>query len=404
MPQPKQLYLEFVRGTVAILVFIAHTIELLPPISNAPDRFMINYVGTDSVMIFFLLSGCVINISQTRKPKSQKEFFVNRIIRLYPQFFTGVLLALIVIFVLKMPTPSLGNIFGNFFMFSTIQGYITTCFRTNLPVWTLTFEMFFYIMFLVCIGSNTKRKIWIWFFLSLLMMPLYYLKLGNNFERHFIFIIVFSSIWVVGYFIYAYRKYFYADTYTALFSFALLPIISRLHIFNLAYDPFNYLLFALMAAPFFRFSLQEKPEGVKIKIGYIIVAYIGLSILLFLHHDAGKVSSKIIYTVLPCAIVFFYFLIKTLNLKEKFINQVNKIGAVTGKYSYSLYIIHYPILYFLASVIKNKIVYVITSILIVTVACYILESVFQPAVVRIFKKKSVLSPQLALFTAAPKTK
>ncbi|HEY4875046.1 MAG TPA: acyltransferase family protein, partial [Puia sp.] len=178
MPQPKQLYLEFVRGTVAILVFIAHTIELLPPISNAPDRFMINYVGTDSVMIFFLLSGCVINISQTRKPKSQKEFFVNRIIRLYPQFFTGVLLALIVIFVLKMPTPSLGNIFGNFFMFSTIQGYITTCFRTNLPVWTLTFEMFFYIMFLVCIGSNTKRKIWIWFFLSLLMMPLYYLKLG----------------------------------------------------------------------------------------------------------------------------------------------------------------------------------------------------------------------------------
>jgi hypothetical protein len=99
----------------------------------------------------------------------------------------------------------------------------------------------------------------------LLMMPLYYLKVGNNFERHFIFIIVFSSIWVVGYFIYAYRKYFYADVYTSLFSFALLPIISRLHIFNLANDPFNYLLFALMAAPFFRFSLQEPPRRRKNK-------------------------------------------------------------------------------------------------------------------------------------------
>jgi peptidoglycan/LPS O-acetylase OafA/YrhL len=151
-----------------------------------------------------------------------------------------------------------------------------------------------------------------------------------------------------------------------------------------------------MAAPFFRFCIHTKQDGLKIKIGYIIVAYIGLSILLFLNHDATKLSSKIAYTVLPSAIVLFYIIIKKLNLKDKFANQVNKIGAVTGKYSFSLYIIHYPILYFLASEIKNKVVYVATSVLVVSLVCYLMESVFQPAIVRLLKRKPGAAPQLAL--------
>ncbi|HLY71677.1 MAG TPA: acyltransferase [Puia sp.] len=392
LQQPKQLYLEFIRGTVAILVFLAHTIELLPPITDNPTHFMIEYVGTDSVMIFFLLSGCVINISQTRKPKTQQQFFVNRALRLFPQFIVGVLTALIVILILKMPTPSPGRIIGNFFMISTIQGYIVTSFRTNLPLWTLTFEMTFYLIFLLCIGKGTSKKVWLWFLIAMVTIPLYYSDIITDFERHFVFILSFSTIWIVGYFIYAYRRYFYASTYASILSFGMLPIISRLHLFNLPYDPLNYLLFALMAAPFFRLCLQEKPQGFKIGIGYILAAYVFFGILLFLKHDASKFSSKIAYTILPTALVFGYYIIGRLNLKEKFLDFVQRSGAITGKYSYSLYIIHYPILYFLGSVIQNKILYIVAGIIVVAIASYLLESVYQPVIVRLFRKKSLPVP------------
>lgn len=391
----KQLYLEFVRGTVAILVFISHIVELLPPVNNSPDRFFISFVGTDSVMIFFLLSGCVIHISQSRKPKSQVEFFKNRLLRLYPQFIIGVAMGLVALSILKMPRSSFPNTLGNIFMLSTLQGYIAKCIQTNSPIWTLTFEMFFYIIFILCIGGNTRKKVWIWFVAGLLLMPCYYLNLGNRLEKHLIIILVFSTIWIVGYLVYEYRKYFYAGPYTALISFGMLPAISRLHLFNMYYDPLNYLLFAFAAIPFFRFCLKEKPSGYRIKIGYVLGTYLLVCSVLFLKHDFTRLSSKIIYSLLPALLALFYYVSGFFRLRDRVSSIVNSVGSVTGKYSYSLYIIHYPILNLCSYFIHNKVVYVLSSIVLVAVMCYLLESIYQPAVGRAIRRQDSPRPQLA---------
>ncbi|HLX91868.1 MAG TPA: acyltransferase [Puia sp.] len=379
--QKKQLYLEFIRGTVAILVFIAHTIELLPPISDNPTHFMIENIGTDSVMIFFLLSGCVINISQTARPKSMSQFFVNRVIRLYPQFFIGICSAFIVILLLGMPRPSLPTLAGNFLMISTIQGYIVTCLRTILPVWTLTFEMAFYLIFILCIGGNTRKKMWWWLLIALVALPFFYSNIITDFQRQFIFILSFSTIWIIGYMIYEFRRYYYANAYVSILTFGMLPIISRLHLFNLPYDPINYIVFALFAAPFFRLCLREKAEGFRIRMIYVLPLYVGLTILLFLKHDETKFFSRVAYSALPAVLVTGYFLIKRLGLQEWFAERVQRVGAITGKYSYSLYIIHYPILYYLGSIIQDTKIYIVASLLTVAGVCYFLESVLQPAVV-----------------------
>ena len=159
MQTTKKLYLEFVRGGAAIFVFIAHIFELLPSTGGSAHANFIR-VGTDAVMIFFILSGCVINISQTRNPKSKRDFFVNRLLRLYPQFLVGILMAIMVIHLLKMAAPSHGDIFGNLLMVSSLQGYIVRSLETNSPVWSLSFEMGFYILFLLTIGTYRRKLLW----------------------------------------------------------------------------------------------------------------------------------------------------------------------------------------------------------------------------------------------------
>src|ERR1700712_2623409 len=111
----KKLYLEFLRGAAAIIVLLYHCIEMHPQ-GKGPKHFYFSNWGTDAVIIFFILSGIVINISQSRNPKSPSEFISNRLLRLYPQLITGLLLGLAVLYITYSAIPSLWTIAGNFLM------------------------------------------------------------------------------------------------------------------------------------------------------------------------------------------------------------------------------------------------------------------------------------------------
>jgi len=74
----KKLYLEFIRGAAAIVVLLYHFIELHPA-GNGPKHYYLSNWGTDAVIIFFILSGIVINISQTNNPKTKIDFISNRL-------------------------------------------------------------------------------------------------------------------------------------------------------------------------------------------------------------------------------------------------------------------------------------------------------------------------------------
>jgi len=390
MQKTKKLYLEFVRGGAAVFVLIAHIFELLPSTGGLAHANFIK-VGTDAVMIFFILSGCVINISQSRNPKSKSEFLINRLLRLYPQFLIGILMAIAVIHLLKMAAPSHSDIFGNLFMVSSLQGYIVPSIETNSPVWSLSFEMGFYLLFMLTIGSYKKRLLWFWFVLSLLVLPLYYSYFSKiGVVNHIIAILSFSSIWLVGYFVYEYRNIFYTDTKTAVLSVALLPLISRLNIFSSSYDPFKYLLFAIAAAPFFRYCLQEKASGKKLNIIYPLIAYAVLVGTIFLNSES-KFMSKVVYSALPTLLLALYYALKSLNLEHRATQFVNKTGAVTGRYSYSLYISHYPIVFFLSVAVKSDAVYLILSVILVCLVTYIFDNVWQPVVLRLFNRENKLT-------------
>src|SRR4051812_34440358 len=87
----KNYKLELVRGTAAFFVFLNHLLGN-QPILQQRGGLLLNFFGNwgvEAVMIFFMLSGIVINMSQSFNPKNASSFIRNRLLRVYPLCFAG---------------------------------------------------------------------------------------------------------------------------------------------------------------------------------------------------------------------------------------------------------------------------------------------------------------------------
>jgi len=217
-------------------------------------------------------------------------------------------------------------------------------------------------------------------------MPLYYLQIGPNVLKHFVAVFAFSSIWLAGYYIYEYRNYFYADKYTALFSVGALPLISRMHISTMYYDPAKYLLFAIFAIPFFRYCLQVPNTGKKIKLYYLAIPYLFIVYTVFSQPYLTFISFAA-YSLLPIVLMTVCFMLKAPALKTQITRSIEGTGKILGKYSYSIYVIHYPVLFLFSAVFHNAALVLLLSLFYIALFTFLLENYFQPAVVKFFSKQ-----------------
>jgi len=397
----KKIYLEFLRGISTVFILGWHMAFLAP---TGHPTHLTAYWGTDALIMFFMLSGLVINLSETNKPKPVKAFLSNRFIRIYPQFVMGMLLAFLALYVTNTAFPSLKVILGNFFILSTMKdymGYIVPSIQSNLPVWSLSFEVAFYVLFALTIGRNQKKAIFCWFMMALIAIPLYFFRPERDVLTHIIAVFAFSSVWLVGYYIYQYRNYFYAEKYTVLFGLGILPLISRMQFSPNFYDPLKYFIFSIFAIPFFRYCLQLPPAGKKIKMIYLVIPHT-IFVIAALTIRYMPLLNTIIYSTFPYVYMFIGYVINLLKIKSRLINFITKTGAITGKYSYPLYISHYTILFIFSKLIHNVLLYAIVSLPVILVVAYGLESWFQPAVIRYYKKwkKPILVKEADLNTSA----
>ena len=382
----KKIYLEFLRGISTVFILGWH-MAFLAPTGHATR--LTAYWGTDALIMFFMLSGLVINLSETQKPKPVKAYLSNRFIRIYPQFIAGMLLAFLALYITNTSFPSIKAIIGNFFMVSTMKdymGYVVPSIQSNLPVWSLSFEVAFYVLFAFTIGRNQKKAIFYWFMLALIAIPLYFLKTDRDVLTHIIAVFAFSSVWLVGYYIYQYRDYFYAEKYTVLFGLGILPLISRIQFSANFYDPLKYFIFSIFAIPFFRYCLQLPPAGKKIKMIYLIIPHT-IFVIAALTIRYMPLTNTIVYSTFPYVYMGVGYVIEKLKIKDWLINFITKVGTVTGKYSYSLYISHYTVLFVFSKLIHNVLLYALVSLPIILVIAYGLESWLQPAVMSYYKKR-----------------
>lgn len=147
------------RGFAALFIVIYHYGQHVFPFSHAPKLVENLHLA---VGYFFVLSGFVMYQAYWRKQVSYREYITKRLARIYPMYFLAGLLALAPMIYkyasgiepLLIDWPN--EILGLFFLQTYIPKYT---FTANFPAWSLSVEMFFYLLFpllLLLIQRNVR--------------------------------------------------------------------------------------------------------------------------------------------------------------------------------------------------------------------------------------------------------
>lgn len=146
----KLFRLEALRGFAALYVFAGHLIVGRLDIKHGLLSILFRF-GQEAVMLFFLLSGFVIYYSySTGRDQSFTGYFKRRWLRIYPIF----ILALLLSWFLggAKINGELGKaLIGNLLMLQDFSfgkpGVWVDTFCGNSPLWSLSYEWWFYMMF-----------------------------------------------------------------------------------------------------------------------------------------------------------------------------------------------------------------------------------------------------------------
>lgn len=148
--------LEGVRGFAAVYVLLHH----LNPLAGTPFEPILKF-GQEAVILFFLVSGFVIAYSQigARAKRSPLGFLEHRAIRIYPIFLISMVLAAFAAAVSgRSECISTKAVIGNLLMLQDIaflkSGTWVEPFCSNSPLWSLSYEWWFYVAFAVLFASD----------------------------------------------------------------------------------------------------------------------------------------------------------------------------------------------------------------------------------------------------------
>ncbi len=150
----KLISIDLLRGFAAFTVFYYHQQLGAVAAKYTGLKFfeLTDHIGsTFAVPLFFLLSGFCIHLSNLTRLKANeslllKKYYQNRFFRIYPAYFFALILSVIIISITN-PTDRITN--NDLLVhFLVGQGFSSTYFNTiNLILWTITIEIAFYIIY-----------------------------------------------------------------------------------------------------------------------------------------------------------------------------------------------------------------------------------------------------------------
>ncbi len=201
--------LEALRGFAALYVVANHIIALdfvkrsVPEIERLPFRF-----GQEVVMMFFLLSGFVIylsvHLSESKDPNTNfPKYLLKRFVRIYPILISAFILSAIAALIngYHFTLNDARLLICNIFMMQDINKPDNTVlpFLDNYPLWTLSYECGFYLMFypiyVLFIKSKTVNlsSTYVVLFMSMCAWLVYMLS-----PNHILIVIAYFSLWWTG--------------------------------------------------------------------------------------------------------------------------------------------------------------------------------------------------------------
>ncbi|MEU9828668.1 acyltransferase family protein [Micromonospora chersina] len=178
--RPRLLVLDGLRLGAALMVVAYHLVgdkigvwDASAATNFGPVHSVAKY-GFLGVQLFFIISGFVICMSAWGR--SVGDFFVSRVVRLYPAYWFAVLLtAAVLVAVPRGPRVQTREVLGNLTMMQDFLGIR----HLDLSYWTLTVEMAFYIFFAVLVARGLSYRGVVAFCAIWTIASLIVPKLGN---------------------------------------------------------------------------------------------------------------------------------------------------------------------------------------------------------------------------------
>lgn len=303
--------LNLIRGLSAVLVVLNHFVNLFFAGFDANSSLLIIFLyalsslGHQAVVVFFVLSGVFIANSVLKSiynnKWSWKHYMINRLTRLYvvliPALFIGLMLDKVGMTFFDYSfyphdmseRTSVGSFLGNLFF---LQGIYTEQFGSNDPLWSLSYEFWFYILFpiaVIIVSSKDvlTRMIGFLAFIAVLIF------IGQKMSIYFI-------VWLCG---------------------VLLLFMPR---------------------------LTTRSKLVRLlTICFVLITFM-MSILLVRFHTVHPIVGDLIL-----AVSFTLLLWVVLNSKINLANSLSKLSKVLADFSYTLYLVHFPVIIFISALFRH---------------------------------------------------
>lgn len=259
----KVLSIHYLRGLAALAVVAFH---LRPLIDNVYAQKNLGQLlfshGDFGVDLFFIISGFIITLATSNVSQNYiSDFIIKRTFRIYPVLIIG----LVGIFFL-MPNEDFSNIIRSAIPLHLDYSREAPYFGYNslITAWTLTYELYFYFIFLVAMFVSHKYRAYICsaiLVLLVLISQLYFngsvnfsgnaiAKIDNS--SYMMALIKFSSSpmlleFVVGMMLYEFRKVIIRVPFANIISFSLVAFVicSFFSGYKSSHGPLNYGIWGL---------------------------------------------------------------------------------------------------------------------------------------------------------------
>ncbi len=219
--------LEAVRGLAAFYVVLHHTINHNTVLNGVPVGFLLRF-GQEAVILFFLLSGFVINYSfRHSSDRSFSNYFFKRSTRIYiPLFFVFLISYAGQSYIQgELINPQLWTLLKNILMLQDWDvvkpNVLAEPYMGNTPLWSLSYEWWFYMLYFPIVtrigsGSVFRQSMFV-FGLSILMAALYV------WQPNFLFrLFAYFGVWWAG----VYLSDLYLDGKHTSFKSLSIPVLA----------------------------------------------------------------------------------------------------------------------------------------------------------------------------------
>ncbi len=166
--------IHYLRGVAALLVVFYHFkgfINGVYPIDNIGN--LLFGVGAFGVDLFFIISGFIICFATRNQEKSQgRKFIIRRFFRIYPLLIICVLLY----YFFAVKNANLQDVLTSLIPINRDYNQSGPFFGYNIlpPAWTITFEVYFYAIFLLSMKINHRERGFI--VIAIILSSMYWLQ------------------------------------------------------------------------------------------------------------------------------------------------------------------------------------------------------------------------------------